>query len=159
MQEQTRRDAATKAEMKSFRESKDAEMTEMEKELERTKKALATLQVESDQKVQSLEHAAAAGMEQALENAAQRSKREELALRNKYEAQIQQDQVSQRTAAELFMVEKAALADRAERAEYDISCVALYVSSFENIFCYCINFALVYVQGTSTCHGGPASEH
>eukprot|EP01043_Picozoa_sp_COSAG02_P047834 COSAG02_NODE_4628_length_5155_cov_3.146931_3_plen_136_part_00 len=114
-QEKNAEDVASKTEMESVAKQKDTEIAEVRKELVRAQEALAALQVQSDQRVNGLEQTAAAAMEQALEDAAQRSQQGQVAL----EAELQQAQASQRIAADRFTIEQAAIAERAERAEYD----------------------------------------
>jgi hypothetical protein len=108
LQEKTTEDAASKAEMESAAKLKDIEMAEVQNELVRAQETLAVLRIQSDLK-----------LEQALEDAVQRSQQEQVALRSEFEAELQQIQASQRVAADRFAVEQAAIAERAERAEYD----------------------------------------
>lgn len=117
LQEKNIEDAASKAKVDFLLKEKDTEIAEVRKELVRAQEALAALQTQSDQRVSGLEQTAAAALEQALEDAQQRSQQEHVALRRELESKLQQSQASQRIASDRFTIEQAAIAERAERAE------------------------------------------
>ena len=116
LQEKTTEDAASKAKMESAAKQKDTELADARKELARAQETLAALRIQSDLK-----------LEQALEDAAQRSQQEQVALRSELEAELQQIQASQRIAADRFTIQQAAIVERAERAEYDSQHVHTHV--------------------------------
>lgn len=109
-------DVASRIETEAVAKQKDTEIADARKALVRAQDALAALQVQSDQRVNALEQTAAEAMEQALKDAAHRSQQQQVAL----EAELQQAQASHHIATDRFTIEQAAIADRAERAEYDI---------------------------------------
>eukprot|EP01043_Picozoa_sp_COSAG02_P019031 COSAG02_NODE_906_length_16039_cov_4.410289_3_plen_104_part_00 len=96
---------------------KTTEIAEVRKELLRAQEALAALQAQSDQRVSDLEQTAAGAMEQALEDAEQRSQQEQVALRSELESKLQQSEASQRIASDRYTIERAAIAEQAEHAE------------------------------------------
>ena len=133
------------------KEQLNKESAELRKELVLAREALAALQIQSDNRVKSLEQTAAADMEQALRRAAQRSQQEQAALRKEFDIRIQQEQASQRIAASRFDVEQAAILDRAERAEYENLQPSIWLWSRHFFGSPKLYVVCVGIQATSIC--------